>query len=139
MSPMKSATNGVTRPVVDRARIVELLDHAVGHDRDPVGHGQRLTLVMGDVDEGDADLLLDALELDLHLLAELQVERAQRLVQEQHPRVHHQRAGERDALLLAAGEHRGPVRLPAGHLHQLERFPGLAWRSGLPTLRCLSP
>ena len=93
------------RPVVDRARLVDLLDHAVGHDRDPVRHGQRLTLVVGDVDEGDADLVLDALELDLHLLAELQVERAQRLVQQQHPRVHHQRPGQRDALLLAAGEH----------------------------------
>src|SRR5215813_1973623 len=77
-------------PVVDRARLIELLDHAVGHDRDPVGHGQRLTLVVGDVDEGDPDLLLDPLELYLHLLAELQVECAQGFVQEQHARPHHQ-------------------------------------------------
>jgi hypothetical protein len=127
------------RPVVDRARLVELLDHAVGHDRDPVGHGQRLTLVMGDVDEGDPHLVLDALELYLHLLAELQVQRAQRLVQEQHPRIHHQRAGERDALLLAAGEHRGPVLLPAGHLHQLERFPRLGLALRLADLALLEP
>jgi hypothetical protein len=37
-----------------------------------------------DVDEGEADVLLDPLQLDLHLLAQLQVERAERLVEEQH-------------------------------------------------------
>jgi hypothetical protein len=31
---------------------------------------------MGDVDEGDPHLFLDALEFDLHLFAEFQVERA---------------------------------------------------------------
>ena len=41
---------------------------------------------MGHVDEGDADLLLDGLQLDLHLLAELEVERAERLVEEQDAR-----------------------------------------------------
>ena len=57
-----------------------------GHDRDPVGHRQRLALVVGDVDEGDPDLLLDPGELDLHLLAELEVERAERLVEQQDAR-----------------------------------------------------
>ena len=50
---------------------------------------------------------LDALELDLHLLAQLEVERAERLVEQQHPRAVDDRAGERDALALAAGELRG--------------------------------
>jgi hypothetical protein len=57
---------------------------------------------VGDVDEGDADLLLDALQLDLHLLAELQVEGAERLVEEQDAGPVHQRSGQRDALPLAA-------------------------------------
>ena len=48
--------------------------------------------------------LLDRLQLDLHLLAELEVERAQRLVEEQHPRPVDQRPGQGDALPLAAGE-----------------------------------
>ena len=48
--------------------------------------------------------LLDRLELDLHLLAELQVERAERLVEEQHAGPVHERPGERHALALAAGE-----------------------------------
>ena len=44
------------------------------------------------------------LQLELHLLSELQVERAERLVEEQHLRPVHERARERDPLLLAAGE-----------------------------------
>jgi hypothetical protein len=48
--------------------------------------------------------LLDALQLDLHLLAELEVERAERLVEQQDLRVVDDRAGERDPLALAAGQ-----------------------------------
>ena len=59
---------------------------------------------MRDVDEGLAEVLLERLEEDLHLLAQLQVERAERLVEQQHLRVVHERARERDALALAAGE-----------------------------------
>ena len=67
---------------------------------------------MGDVDEGDPDLALDPLQLDLQALAELQVERAERLVEQQHPGQVDQGPGERDALLLAAGElGRAAVRL----------------------------
>ena len=42
------------------------------------------------------------LQLDLHRLTELEVERAERLVEQQHPRPHHERARERDPLSLAA-------------------------------------
>ena len=75
---------------------------------------------MGDVDEGDADLLLDRLQLDLHLLAQLQVERAQRLVEQQDLGLVDDRAGERDALLLPAGELVGLARLVAGELDRRE-------------------
>ena len=59
---------------------------------------------MRDVDERDADRLLDVLELDLHLLAELQVERAQRLVEQQHAGSVDERARQGDALPLPARE-----------------------------------
>ena len=59
---------------------------------------------MRDVDEGDPDVVLDHLQLELHLLAQLEVERAERLVQEQDARTVDERAGEGDTLLLAAGE-----------------------------------
>jgi len=59
---------------------------------------------MGDVDEGDPDLPLDPLQLDLHVLPELEVERPERLVEEQDLRMVDDRAGERDPLALAARE-----------------------------------
>ncbi len=57
---------------------------------------------MGHVDERDADLMLDRLELDLHLVAELAVERAERFVEEQDRGPIDQRSGQCHALLLAA-------------------------------------
>ena len=102
---MKPATKVVRRALVDGLGRVALLDHAaVRHDRDPVGHRQRLLLVVGDVDEGDPDVALDPLQLQLQALAQLQVEGAERLVEQQHLRQVDERAGERDALLLPAGE-----------------------------------
>ena len=79
---------------------------------------------MRDVHEGDADVLLDALELDLELLAQAQVERAERLVEQQGARAVDERAGERDALLLAAGELAGLALAEVAELHQLERLAG---------------
>ena len=71
---------------------------------DMIGQHQRLGLVVRDVDEGRAEIRLQLLQLDLHVLAQLQVERAQRLVEQQQRRLEHQAARDRDALLLAAGE-----------------------------------
>ena len=82
--PMKPATNAFDGLLVDLLGRAELLDDAVVHDRDAVRHRERLLLVVRHVDERDPDLALDALELDLHLLAQLEVERAERLVEQQH-------------------------------------------------------
>ena len=77
---------------------------------------------MRDVDERDPDLVLDPLQLELHLLAQLEVERAERLVEQQHARMVHERAPERDALLLAARElPRLPLR-EAGEPDELEHL-----------------
>ncbi len=100
---------GRGRALVDRLRVRHLLDHAAVHHGDPVGHRQRLLLVVGHVDERDAHVALDPLQLNLELLAQLEVERAERLVEQQHGRAVHERACERDALLLAARELRGPA------------------------------
>ena len=77
---------------------------------------------MCDVDEGDPDLVLDPLQLQLHVLAELQVERAERLVEEEHARVVHERAAERDALLLAARELPGLALREPGEADELEHL-----------------
>ncbi len=93
---------GGRRLLVDLAGRADLLDPALVHHREAVGHGERLFLVVRHVDEGDPDLLLQGLQLDLERLPELGVERAERLVQQEHRRVEDQSPRERDPLLLAA-------------------------------------
>ncbi len=92
------------RSVVDLLGCAHLFDAAFVEHRDPGAHRQRLALVVGDEHERDADGVLDRLELDLHLLAELEVERAERLVEQQHSGLVDQRPGERDALTLPAAQ-----------------------------------
>ena len=108
--------------VVDHHGLVQLLDHAAVHHSDAVGHGEGLLLVVGDVDEGDGQLFLQALELDLHLLAQLQVQGAQGLVQQQHLGVVDQGPGDGHPLLLAAGEGVGLALFKPGQLHQGEHL-----------------
>ena len=52
-SPMKSATNTAGRLLVELARRAVLRDAAVGHHDDAVGDGQRLLLVVRDIDDGE--------------------------------------------------------------------------------------
>jgi hypothetical protein len=79
-------------------------DAAAAHDRDPVRHGHRLFLVVSHVDRRDPERALQLADLVSHLYAQLGVEIGQRLVEQQHARPDDDRARERDALLLAAGE-----------------------------------
>ena len=72
--------------------------------RDPVRHREGFVLVVRHEDEGDADDALETLELDLHLLAKLEVESTERLVEEEHARTVDERPGQGDSLTLAAGE-----------------------------------
>ena len=103
------------RRLVDLGRRRHLHDLALVHDGDAVGHGHRLFLVVGDDDEGQAELLLQVHQLELRFLAQLLVERAERLVEQQHLRPLGDRAGQRHALALAAGE---LVRLALGELRR---------------------
>ena len=114
--------NSLLRVLVDLRGRPDLLDPAAVEHRDPVAHRQRLLLVVRHVDERDPDLLLDLLQLDLHLLAELQVERAERLVEQQHARPVDDRPRERDALALPARELRRLPRAEALEPHHRERL-----------------
>ena len=116
-------------------RRVELLHAAAVHDQDAVRHDQRLALVVGDVDGGDAELALDAAELELHLLAQLAVQGGQRLVEQEQVGLEHQRAGDRHALLLAAGQ---LVRAAMAEAGRVGRAPGSA-RPAARSRRCGKP
>ncbi len=54
--PMKPATNGAGRIVVECHRRSDLLDSSAVQNDDLVGHGHRLDLVVGDVDHRRAEL-----------------------------------------------------------------------------------
>ena len=124
-----------SRLLVDLAGGPDLLDPALAHHREAVGHREGLFLVVRDVDEGHPDLLLQGLELDLERLPELGVERAERLVQKKHGRVEDQSPRERHPLLLAPRE---LVRFAVAellHLHEGERLtdPGSGLLPGRPS------
>jgi hypothetical protein len=74
------------------------------HDRDAVGQRHRLDLVVRDVDHRVLELLVQPLDLDAQFGAQLGVEVGQRLVEQEHIDVAHQRPADRDALALAAGQ-----------------------------------
>ena len=107
----KARDEARARAQVDILGRADLLDAAVVHHGELVGHGERFLLIVRHEQEGDADAALHGLQLDAHLLAQLGIERGQRLVEQQHVGLQHQRARQRDALPLAAGELRPGLRV----------------------------
>ena len=100
----KVRDKGVDRLVIDVLGRADLLDNAVVHHHHAVAHGQSFLLVVGDIDKGFFGLLLDFLQLELHAFAQLEVERAERLVQQNNIGIANQRARNGNALLLTAGK-----------------------------------
>ena len=101
--PRKPATKRVAGPLIEVERGARLLDLAGIHEHDAVGERHRLDLIMRDIDHGGAKLLVQALDLAPHLVAQLGVEVGQRLVEQEDLRVAHDGAADGDALALAAG------------------------------------
>ena len=94
----------IRRLVVDILRCPDLLDIALIHDNDRVRHRQRFFLVVGDIDEGNPKLILKADQFILHILAELEIKRTERLVKQKHLRLVHDGTCNCDPLLLTAGQ-----------------------------------
>jgi len=86
---------------------------------------------VGDIDERDPELALEVREHRLHPDLEVRVERGQRLVEQQDFWLGHQRAGERDALALAARKVRDVALGELGNLHPLEPLVGTLPSLGL--------
>ena len=109
------------RVVEDLVRRADLLDPALVHHQHAVGQFQGFVLVVGDEDAGQMDLVVQAAEPLPQFLPHPGVERAERLIQQQHFRLDGQRPGQRHALPLAAGK---LVRIAMGHalqLHELQQ------------------
>ena len=61
-------------------------------------------LIVSDEDERDPGRLLDVLQFLLHILAQLQIQCSERLIQQQHLRAGYKRSGYGNTLLLTAGK-----------------------------------
>ena len=118
----KARHEGVLGLVVDGLGRADLQDAAAVHHHDGIAHGQRFLLIVGNINEGNAQLLLHGFELQLHFLAQLQIQRAQRLVQQQHVRLVDQRAGNGDALLLTARKRIHAALAIAGQVDQAQHL-----------------
>ena len=116
--PDEAGDEEVVGVVVEHLRRVDLQEHALAHHRHAVAHRHRLDLVVGDVDRGDAEVLLERLDVGSHLHAELRVEVRQRLVHQEHLGIADDRTPHRHPLALAAGEH---PRLAVEQLGEAER------------------
>ena len=77
---------------------------------------------MGDVQRRDIKLLLQLADLFAHAAAQVGVEVAQRLVEQQHFRLEDQRARQRHALLLAAGDLIDIAIVEPRQIHHRQRF-----------------
>ena len=120
--PTKPITNSLAGLVVDLARGADLLDLAAVHHRDPVGDLHRLLLIVGDEHGGDVLLVVQAPQPGAQLGADGGVERAERLVEQQHLRLDGERPGERHPLALAAGELVRALLGPLGQADQRQQL-----------------
>ena len=82
----------------------DLLDDPLVEHRDVVGEGEGLLLVVGDVDGGDAEVLLHLLQLVAQLDPQLGIQVGQGLIHADDGRLGDQGPGDGHPLLLAAGQ-----------------------------------
>ena len=95
------ADEGMCRALEQFDRRADLHDIAVLHHHHLIGEGQRLGLVMGDIDHRRAHPLVQLLQLGAQLPFQMRVDHGQRFVEHHHVDVlAHQTAAHRDLLLV---------------------------------------
>ena len=98
-----------------------LFDAPLVHDDDAIGELERFFLIVRHEHARQPDLLMKAPQPSAQLLPHFCIERAERLVEQQHPGFDRERARERDALALTARELRGIAIAEVVELHQLQQ------------------
>ena len=132
---------GIGRPVIDLGRRRHLQQLALAHHADAVAQHHGLGLVVGDVEAGHAGLLQDAAQLVAQADAQLGVEVAERLVEQDELRPVDQASRQRHALHLAARQRRHRPLGIVAEADQLERVVDLGLDVAAPPLplrRCFS-
>ena len=112
----------VGRLLVDVPRRADLLDAPLAHHDDLVGDLHRLLLVVRDDHRRRVRLVVEAAEPFAELGPHACVQRAERLVEEEHGRIDRERAGEAHALPLPARELRGIPLREALELDELQQL-----------------
>ena len=110
----------VDRMVIDLLRRAGLGDLPAKHHRHPVGHREGFGAVVGDQHRRHPKAAVQLGDQRAHLAAQVFVQGREGFVQQQHPRLRRQSAGQRDPLLLPAGELIDPPPAVVAHLHLLQ-------------------
>ena len=118
---MNAPTNRLAGSLYTRPGVSHWTIRPPVHHRDPVAEAERLHLVVGHVDGGGLQLGDQLLELRPEGEPQQRVQVGQRLVHQQHGRLHHDRPGDRDPLALPAGQLR---RVAVQQLAQLDQGGG---------------
>ena len=113
---------GVARLVVYIRRGTYLLNASLIEHNNRIRKRQRLFLVVCDINEGYAHLLMQFLELNLHILSHLEVKRCKRFVEKEHLRIIHERTRNGYPLLLTARKRFNGTVVIVGHAHHLEHL-----------------
>ena len=100
--PISLPTKTFAGSAIDLLDGAGLLDDAAVDDADAVGNGDGAVIVVRGVEHGRPMLAVDLAQLRAQAFAQFQVERRERLVEQEHDRPAHQGAGNGDALLFAA-------------------------------------
>jgi hypothetical protein len=127
---------GCCRMVEDLVGRADLFDVPKIEDRDAVRELQRLLLIVGDEQGRVAGPVVDLAQPAPQVAPHLGVERAERLVEQQHARLDGEGAGQRNTLALTAGKLGGKAFAEACELHQFEQVAnaaadlGVGWPRG---------
>lgn len=113
---------GCGRTVVDFLRRGVLLDLAVVHHGDAVGHQHGFVLIVGNHQGGDAEVALQLAQFGAQMLADPGVQCRHRLIQQQQGRCRRQGPCQGDALLLAAGQLAREFLFAADQADQLQHL-----------------
>ena len=100
----KAGDEQVARAVEHLQEAARLLKPSRRHDRYPIGDGRGLLLVVGDIDSGDAQPLLQRPDLGAQLHPQIGFEMAERLIHQEQLRLSDDRPSDRHALTLTARE-----------------------------------
>ena len=116
----------IGRALINPLGRIELLDQPALHHRDPVREGHRLGLVMGDIDKGGFELLMQPLDQAAHGKPQRGIEVGERLIHQEDRRLANDGAAQRHALPLPAGK---LVRPAAQQMGDLQLFGGSTHRA----------